>query len=160
MRKQKVILIIMGVLLLGWQGSCLAFQEEILTSKNEIWTAAKTVLASHGGIAKENADKGILESKWVEDVVKKKRSILPERIAGGGPTVSQTVRRRYRLRVVVEEKAQGSAVSIQGTFEERPYNDRPQTPWNKITPGTEDYQVERDTFFKILEIMQQARIHA
>ncbi len=156
---KKTAFILLAVLLLGFQGSGAAFQEEILTSKSEIWNAARKVLASRG-IAKENAAKGILESKWIEDVVRKTKSLLPGRIAGGGPSVTQTVRRRYRLRIVVEEKAQGSVVSIQGKFQERPFDDRPQTPWNKITPGTEDYQVERETFFKILEVMQQARVHA
>ena len=85
---------------------------------------------------------------------------MPSRIAGGGPTVTKTVRRRYRLRIVVEEKAQGSLLNIRGKFQERPFDDRPQTPWNKITPGTEDYQVERETFFKILEVMQKSRVRA
>ena len=156
---KKIALILLPLIFSGFQGSVWAFQEEILTSRNEIWAAAKAVLASHG-ISKENAEKGILESKWIEDVVEKTKSILPSRIAGGGPTVTKTVRRRYRLRIVVEEKAQGSLLNIRGKFQERPFDDRPQTPWNKITPGTEDYQVERETFFKILEVMQKSRVRA
>ena len=146
-------------MLLGAARGALAFQEEILTDKAEIWTAAKKVLTPKG-IAKENLDKGLLQSKWIEDVVVKKKSVLPSQIGGGGATVSQTVRRRYRMRIAIEETAKGSTLSIQGTFEERPFDDRPQTPWNKITPSTEDYQVERQIFFKILESMQESRTHS
>ena len=72
-----------------------AYLDEGLMTPNEVWAAAKTVLETPG-IEVESKETYTLKSKWIEDYVRKERTIIPRTI-GRGFTLTGTVRRRYQI---------------------------------------------------------------
>jgi len=134
-----------------------AYRDEVLTTAEEVWKAAKTVLTPKG-IEREDWNKKTIQSKWIEDYVTKQKEILPSRL-GIRKTIPKTVRRRYQWTIQLTETSTGTEVAIAGNFQERPFSGVPsRMHWEKINPASEDYDLERVMFFKILAELEHRRI--
>jgi len=137
--------------------AALAYLDEVLMTPNEIWEAAKTVLETPG-IDVENKETYTLKSKWVEDYVRKERTVIPRQV-GRGFTLTGTVRRRYQMMIVLKELPSATQIQITGKYQERPVGaPEHQARWKFIKPSTEDYELERQLFFKILREMARIRV--
>ena len=133
-----------------------AYRDEILTNSEEVWKAAKTALTPKA-IQREDWDKKIIKSKWIEDYVTKQKEILPSGL-GISKTIPNTVRRRYQLTIRLTETSTATEISILGNFQERPFTGVPsQLHWEKVSPSSEDYDIERALFFKILSELERLR---
>ncbi len=134
-----------------------AYLDEILTSADDVWAAAKTVMEPQG-IRSENKAAYTLKSKWIEDSVRKEKRLFPSAV-GIDTTIPRTLKRRYRMTLQLTETATGTQIQVQGKFQERPFGaPEHQARWKNVKPGTEDYEVERSLFFKIL--MELARMRS
>lgn len=147
---------IVGILFLVLQPMAFAYLDEVLMTPDEIWAATKLVLEPTG-IVDENKASYTLKSKWIEDIVRKEKKLLP-RAVGGGPTMARTVRRRCQMTVVLKELPAGTQIQISGKYQERPLSaPEHQARWKFVKPSTEDYELERLLFFKILREMARVK---
>lgn len=137
--------------------SAYGYLDEVLTSPAEVWDAAVTLLEREEGIKSQDRDKGVLTSEWMEDTVRKEKRMFPSMV-GVDKTLASTVRRRSRMRIQLTETATGTQIQITGKFQEKPLTGPPhQVRWEKIKPDTEDYDLERQLFFEILEEISRKR---
>jgi hypothetical protein len=151
---KRVLLI--GMFFLVLQPMALAYLDEVLMTPDEIWSATKLVLEPTG-IASENKASYTIKSKWMEDIIRKEKKLLP-RAVGGGPTMARTVRRRCQMTVVLKELPTGTQIQISGKYQERPLSaPEHQARWKFVKPSTEDYELERLLFFKILREMSRIK---
>ena len=147
---------IVGILFLVLQPMAFAYLDEVLMTPDEIWSATKLVLEPTG-IASENKASYTIKSKWMEDIIRKEKKLLP-RAVGGGPTMARTVRRRCQMTVVLKELPTGTQIQISGKYQERPLSaPEHQARWKFVKPSTEDYELERLLFFKILREMSRIK---
>ena len=119
-----------------------AYNDEIAVDKARVWQAAILALEPYG-IARQDAEKGVLESKWIEDFVQKPIKFLPEGIKRG-------FYRRYRLTVKLKEESGKTLVEIKGKFQQKPTGQPPSVPWHSIRPKTEDYEAEKLFFGRLM----------
>ncbi len=155
MKKKKKIGLLFFALCFLLSTGAIAFEDVILTSRIEVWKAARETLQS-SGFSSEDQNEGKLKTRWIEDTVVKERPVFSGPW-GSGPTVKQTFRRRYRISIVIDETKNGALVKIHGEFEQKIYSARPQAPWQREELTTEDYDVERAVFFKILRHLEISR---
>jgi len=147
---------IVGILFFAVQPGALAYLDEVLMTPDEIWSAAKLVLEPTG-IVVENKASYTLKSNWIEDIIRKEKKLLP-RAVGGGPSMARTVRRRCQMTVMLKELPTGTQIQITGKYQERPLSaPEHQARWKFVKPSTEDYELERLLFFKILREMARLK---
>lgn len=147
---------VLGVFFLALQTTAFAYLDEVLMTPDEVWTAAKTVMEPKG-VRTENKAAYTLKSKWIEDYVRKEKNILPAAL-GRGVTLRSTVRRRYQMAVELKELPTGTEIQISGKYQERPIGaPEHQARWKYVKPSTEDYELERALFFKILGEMARVK---
>ena len=148
-REIGALLVWVGLLMMpssGW-----AYTDQITVKAEEAWQVAQNVLKSTG-FKKLDPEKKVLETQWVHDRVLRKGKGLLKLIA------SQTYDRRYRLRVRVTQRAFDSEIEIRGTFQERPMGPvSSKLSWKQVRPQTEDFDIERALFMRILNHLQMAR---
>ena len=160
MRKKNIaakIFLSVVLVFFVFQNKACAYHDEVLTTAEEVWKAAKTALTPKG-IQHEDWNKKTIKSKWVEDYVTKQKELFPSKL-GIGKTIPSTVRRRYQFTIQLTETSTGTGISIMGNFQERPFSGVPsQLHWEKISPTSEDYELERTMFFKILGELEHLRI--
>jgi len=153
----KLKLLIACFLFLTAPPAVFAYLDEVLMTPEEVWTASKTVLQSTG-IAVENKETYQLQGKWIEDYVRKEKDLLPKGM-GRSITLPSTVRRRYQMRVQLKELPTGTQIQVSGKYQERPVSaPEHQARWRYVKPSTEDYELERILFFKILRELARVRI--
>ena len=126
------------------------YTDEIELKTEEVWLAVKEVFKPYG-FFKLDEEKRELRTQWIEDTVVRSRSLLP---FGGFKEVRRTVNRRYQLSVKLKEIAGVVQVKINGKFQEQSREGRPQWTWRTVKPQSEDYDIERQYFFKILNHLQ------
>lgn len=141
---------------LAIQAAGFAYLDEVLMTPEEVWRASKLVLETDG-IRVENKENYTLKSRWIEDYVRKEKKIFPDAL-GRGLTLPSTTRRRYQMTVVLTELPTGTQIQISGKYQERPISSpEHQARWKFIKPTTEDYELERILFFKILREMARLK---
>ena len=123
------------------------YTDEIALDSKRVWEAAHQALESYG-IGKENPAKGTLESRWIEDLVRRSHKFLPEAIKG-------SYLRRYRLVITLREEGGKTSVTIKGKFQQKDTGLPPAAPWLPISPKTEDYEMERNFFMKLIARLEQ-----
>jgi hypothetical protein len=137
------------------QPSLEAYTDAILASPDEIWKAAEEVLEPYG-IHKSDAQKYFLETRWIEDRVPRKRNLLP--VIQLSARVKQTFERRYRIKVQISEVGNETQITIKGKFQDRPLAIHPQNRWRPAKPQFEDFDAERQIFYKILRQLEINRL--
>lgn len=149
---RPVFLLLLMAILTTPFSSALAYQDSILDSYDKVWDAVLKVLEPHG-VHKANKEKGVIESNWMEDRVERTRNVVP---FNNQIQIDRTMNRRYRLTIELDEQKDGTvSISIRGKFQERGNDTHPQTPWKKVKPVAEDFDVERTFFFNILRQIEQ-----
>lgn len=133
-----------------------AYRDEILTTSDEIWKAARAAL-TEPKIQKADWNSKKIQSRWIEDYVTKQKEIFPSKL-GFNKTIPSTVRRRYRMTIELKETTGGTEVLIRGDFQERPFSGVPsRLHWEKVSPSTEDFETERALFFQIIGELEKLR---
>lgn len=137
----------MLVLLIKVSPLC-AYMDQVTVKAPEAWEAAKEVFRKTG-FKKIDEKKYRFETKWIEDEVTRSRGLLKG-------IASQKYQRRYRISVEIRQREYDSEIEIHGTFQERPLNINQQylMTWQTVHPETEDYEVERQGFMRILGQLQ------
>ena len=132
-----------------------AYTDEIQVSSDEVWKAAEEVFKPIG-IHKFNPKKRIIESDWIQDHVKRSSRLFP---VGPQTTVKRTYDRRYRVHVQINEDSPLQAqVVVKGRFQLSSPEPYAMPRWHSvIKPTIEDYDIERDFFFKILRKIEDNR---
>lgn len=141
--------ILLSLLLMASPAGFALYSDEIAVGKEEFWQAAHDVLEPYG-IAKANAEKGVLVSRWIEDRVERRRGLLKN-------IIPQSYFRRYRIQISLATGDDATSVHIEGHFQEKDPNQSPAMAWHAIRPKTEEYAVERGVFMKILSRLEKAR---
>ena len=153
----KLRLLTAVLFFLAIQPSGFAYLDEVLMTPSEVWTATKIVMQD-SGIASEDQKTYTLKSKWIEDYVRKERNILPGAL-GRSLTLKGTVRRRYQMTVQLKELPTATQIQVSGKYQERPVGaPQHQARWKFVKPSTEDYELERLLFFKIIREMARVKI--
>jgi len=133
-----------------------AYIDEILTTREEVWLAVRSAISVEN-IRSEDSSAYILETRWIEDIVQKQKNVLPSAI-GQEFIMPSTVRRRYRMTVQLNELPTGTQIQITGKYQERAVGaPEHQSRWKYVQPSTEDYELERVLFFRILSEMARVR---
>lgn len=135
--------------LLSIENFLFAYSDEISAPLEEVWQGVQEAMKPYG-IKKMDRDKNEIQSRWIEDRVKRSRGLL-KRVA------SQLYARRYRLKVRLKPLAHLTAVNVRGTFEERPLDSAPAVHWRSYKLQSSDYEVERDFFMQLLKTLQSRR---
>ena len=126
-----------------------AYSDTILVPVEEVWTATLEALDPYG-IRKKDFEKGKLESGWHQDRVVRSHGLLKK-------VFRQTYERRSRFEIRFKEEGAGAAVEIRGKFQERPAGS-PQAVWRTVKPESQDYELERELFQKILTKIEAKRL--
>ena len=138
-------------MLAGRSSAVWAYTDQITVKADEAWQAAQEVLKIHG-FHKVDAASKTLQTKWIQDRVVRKGKWVLKNVA------SQTYERRYRLTVTVVQRAFDTELQIRGTFNERPITSAAvPLSWKKVHPKSEDFDVERAIFMRILNRLEIAR---
>ncbi len=141
----------LAVFFLVSTSSVYAYTDKVAVETLEVWTAAREALKPYG-IRNENKIKGEIESKWIYDRVVRSRSL-----GFFKKMISENVDRRYRVRIHLKPEPFATEISVRGLFQDRSTGTGPLARWRKVTPGSEDYAVERDFFFKMIQALETLR---
>lgn len=126
------------------------FEETFVGVKmDEVWQASQQALEPYG-IRKKDDAKRMIETKWTEDTVVRRRGFLKKITAG-------RYRRRYRFQLQLKEKGPVLQIQIQGNFQEKSADSRGIDAWRKFKPESQDYELEKEIFKKILMSMEENR---
>ena len=125
-----------------------SYSDAIYVPQSEVWDAAKKVLGQKS-FKKDDPKKGELETNWIEDQVVRRRGLL-KKIA------SKVYGRRYRIKLNLKQEKELTHVDIEGVFQEKSL-DSVNSIWRKIKPESEDYEIERTLFKKILHQIEVNR---
>lgn len=127
-----------------------AYAEEIMIPAEQVWESAKEVLKTPG-FRKLDWDKKFMETKWTYDEVSRSRGIMKK-------LTSAWYERRYRMKIQFTELMGGAtAVKITGVFQERPRDAGVNVGWSTYKLQSQDYDMERDVFFKILYALEKKK---
>ncbi len=145
-----------AVLLTGLPATVLwAYTSVIALEMENVWQAA---LAVSKPLGMDNVDheKWKIRTEWVEDEIKRSKKILP--FTKKGPEIKRTYMRRYRLNVELRYVEGRCEVKIWGEFQQKPYSQDIRVHWKKIKPASEDYELERQHFYAILDYLRKERL--
>ncbi len=148
----KILPVLFAGLLAGGESFLFAYSDEISAPLEEVWQGVQETLKPYG-IKNMNRDQGEIQSRWIQDRVKRSRGLL-RKIA------SQIYARRYRLKVRLKPAAYLTTIEIRGTFEERPLDSPPAAQWRNYELQPVDYDVERDFFMQLLKTLEGRRQNA
>ena len=126
------------------------YSDEISASPDEVWRGVEKAMKPYG-IRKSDFKKRRSESDWKEDQYVKSGKGLLHSIG------SSVVRRRYRFQVRLEENSFKTLVKIKGSFQEKPLDVPPGILWKPVKPDTDDLELERNFFMKILAELESLR---
>lgn len=140
---------IMSLCFVGAAPAFASYQDEIGAGVEEVWQSAREILKPYG-IQKEVYKKKVLETKWIEDRIERSRGILKK-------VASEMYLRQYKIKVELTPLPDRTGIKVSGSFREKPLEAPPAVSWRPIKPGLQDYDLERDFFFHILEKVQQLR---
>ena len=129
--------------LFGMENPLRAYSDEISAPVEEVWQAVQETLKPYG-MKKIDPQKNEIESRWIQDRVKRSRGILKA-------VASQIYTRRYRLKIRLKPLAHLTGVEVRGRFEERPLDSPPSGKWRRYKLQAVDYDIERDFFMQILK---------
>ena len=131
--------------------SAFAYTDQITVKADEAWQAAQEVLKKDGFDHLDSESK-TLRTKWIYDQVVRK---------GKGPLkkiTSVTMERRYRMSVHVVQRPFDTEIEVRGNFQERTMgNNRTSISWKKVRTKSEDFDLERAIFMRILNRLEIAR---
>jgi hypothetical protein len=138
-----------GMLFLPFTG--FAYTDQITVKVEEAWSAAEEVLKPYG-FHKIDPEAKTLETKWMKDrIVRKGKGVFKN-------LTSATYERRYRLKVKINPRAFDTEIEVRGVFQERPLAPNSNIfLWKKVRPRTEDFDVERNIFMRILNRLELNR---
>jgi len=148
-RKRFSLLIILGLVSLPF--SAFAYTDQIALNIEEVWEAVNQMLLPHG-IYKDSSEKKVIQSDWITDRVTLSKKPLPFKFVG---EIKKSYERRYRLHIQLKEQDSKTQVIVRGLFQRRPIGIRPNVIWRRSKPTSEDYLVEKDFFFDLLEQLQK-----
>ena len=126
-----------------------SYFDQVAIPQGEIWQAAYRVLEPYG-IKKADPVKGVIETKWVEDKVRRSKTGFFHDI------LKQQYFRRYRLKLSLKEAMGLTDVQLRGSFQIRSTSG-PMTAWRTTKTTGVDHQLEREVFFKILTQIENSR---
>lgn len=132
-----------------------AYTSVIALEMENVWQAALSV-SKPLGLDKVNHEKWKIRTNWVEDKIKRSKKILP--FTNKGPEVKRTHLRRYRLHVQLSYIDGRCEVKVWGEYQQKMYNQDDRSPWERIKPASEDYELERQHFYAILGYLQKERL--
>ncbi len=133
-----------------------AYTQEIQAPVEEVWIAVKEAAASPGLDKVDEKDK-VLETEWTEDRVVRMEQLMPFMKKAEHP---KTWERRYRLRVELIPVPEGTRVAVRGKFQLKDPDLGVRGKWDNVKPESEDYDMERQFFFRALDILGQKRVEA
>jgi len=146
------VLLILGTLL-SPQGDLFAYTDQIGVSRDEALEAARDVFAPYG-IRRDDPEKGIVQSNWIQDHVTRKSQGLLKDI------FHQKFDRRYRITYEITEEDYAAVVRVTGKFQQKPSSARPNLPWQRIRPSSEDYLIEKNFFDSLLAQLAHNKMQA
>lgn len=130
--------------------SAFAYTDQITVKADEAWAAVLRVFENQK-LRKMDPQKMFLQTKWVEDeVVRRGPGILKN-------YTSQTYDRRYRLSIQVVQREYDTEIQIKGSFQQRTMSPNNVVSWKRVKPKTEDFDIERATFMRILSRIELTR---
>ena len=147
--KTRMIWILLASMLCLPAPSVLAYDDDVQAGIEDVWQSACKLIQPIG-IKKMDEKNKKLESKWTEDQIVQRNSLLKD-------ITSQAYRRRYRMKISLREAGDNVHIEVRGEFEKKPVESPPQAPWRKLKKQMEDYDLERDFFMRILA--QMAKDH-
>ena len=146
----RLRLLVMTTVLILFSLSAFAYTDDIQgATVDDAWQAALKALGPKG-VKEADEKKKVLVSRWMEDEVVRRNSLFK------GVT-SQSYRRRSQMEISLTEIPDGVHILIKGEFEEKPQDSPAQAPWRKLKMQTEDYDLERNLFMRILTQMAKDR---
>ena len=139
-------------MLTGFLNSALwAYTDQITVKSDEAWQAAQEVLKP-SGIDKLDPATKTIRTKWTHDRVVRKGKGVFKNIA------SVTMERRYRMTVHVIQRPFDTEIEVRGDFQERTMGvNQTSYTWTKVKTKSEDFDLERATFMRILNRLEIAR---
>lgn len=128
-----------------------AYTDQITVKADEAWQVAQEVLKVNG-LDKVDHDNKTLRTKWVEDrVVRRGKGVLKK-------ITSVTMQRRYRMTVRVIQRPFDTEIEVKGDFQERTLGvNQTSYSWKKIRTKSDDFDLERAVFMRILNRLEIAR---
>ncbi|HTL47493.1 MAG TPA: hypothetical protein VL688_05460 [Verrucomicrobiae bacterium] len=129
--------------------SAVSVQEEVGAPPPEVYQAALSVLTPYG-IDKQDPEKFVVESNWIEDSVerKQKRYII---------RTQKKFARRYRVKVTLTPWPRYAVIKIEIDPRYRPIDSAAFAPWRKLSSARDDYELAREYFHRILTSIEAAR---
>ena len=128
----------------GW-----AYTDEINAKVEDVWKAAQEIFEPIG-IHKKNEKKKTLESIWIQDDVVRSRGWLKK-------LDKQHFRRRYKIRGKFKQAYDFVKVEISLNVQDLPQSGVRENMWRSVKPDYQDYQIEKETFMKILMRVEEYR---
>jgi len=139
----KKVLFLFIVLFISFTFRGYAYTDDIQAESEELWQAVSDTFEIYG-IHSQKPNKKVLTSHWIYDEVTRSRGLFKG-------IFRQNYDRRYRIKVtLIRADVKMISVEVRGAFQERSTGTGPSIPWKLIKPNSEDYQVEREFFIKIL----------
>jgi hypothetical protein len=148
MKSKILIYAFLFALIFCPEGAWARYTDEIAVSRDEVWKAAFEALKPFG-LRKADEKKMILETKWIHDTVKRRNKLLLN-------MPSQEYDRRYRVKVLLKDRAGDTLVEVKGVFQQR-YPNHEQKTWETIQPKADDLDLEQEMFMKILNQLSRHR---
>jgi hypothetical protein len=151
MLKLLLLTLLLNVVMISRPINSFAYTDQITVKADEAWQAAQEVLKTSGFHKLDHKTK-TLQTKWIQDrVVRKGKGVLKN-------FTSETVERRYRLTVRVIQRDFDTEIDIRGSFQERTMgNNHTSISWKKVRTQSEDLDIERAIFMRILNRLELAR---
>lgn len=134
-------------------GLLFAYTSEIQATLDEVWEAAHQVIEKDYGIDTINEKKRLITSDWSYDQVTRKKPLLP---LVKSTEIKETFERRYKTHVTLKQVKDLVEIRVKGEFEQKALREQgAKAKWKNHRPKSQDYIVEREVFFKILERLEK-----
>lgn len=147
-KKMLVLVLMSGLFLKPCWG--LAYTDNILASKEEVWDAAVEVMAEKG-IESKDFEKGKIKSKWVEDLVVRRNKLAKS-------ILKATYKRRSRYQVFIEEMGVETVLQVKGSYQFKPSNTDFRVLWKTLKPSYDDRLTEQEIFYDVLKAMGDKKL--